>query len=1221
MIKRVYTKKIKDYDVESNNLKEEINKNLLLNLKSIKVYNCYDLFDVSETELTTIVKNILSEPNTDQVLYNVNLESKKFFAVKVLDSQYNPREESAMDCSNLLLSRKVLLKHFKLYVFENNLDYDTLVQIKNYIINPIECYEYDLFSKHKEFNLTKSETTFYNFNELQNTNLETIYNKNNLAMSIEDFNFIVEWSIKNNKVINDVELHLLDTYWSDHCRHKTFETLINNINLQNIKGNIYLESIKGILDYYYKNNIKKQLTLMNIATCYIKKLISENKIEDLELSEEINASSIYVDLEKTKCIVQFKNETHNHPTEIEPYGGAATCLGGAIRDPLSGRAYVYQGLRVTGSGNILEDIKNTLANKLPQQKISKVSAEGFSSYGNQIGVPTTLVKEIYHEGYKAKRLEIGAVVGVTKIENIRRETPKNKDIIILVGGATGKDGIGGATGSSKNQNEESLKNSYSEVQKGNPVEERKLQRLFSKPNVSILIKKANDLGAGGIGVGAGELSDGVELWLDNVHLKYKGLSGKEILLSESQERMVAVISPKDMDTFINEALKENLIAVKIGEITNKNKFTVWYKDEISVDLNRDFINSGGIKNIIDAEVSNEYLIEKNILNENEIFSNEKFYNKVSELNIMSQKPMIEMFDFSIGSTTVLAPYGGLYQLSETQVSCQIIPIKENKNICTIMSYGYDPYLFERNVYLGSMLAIIESLAKVVAAGGSFNSSKLTLQEYFEKLEKNKCKWGKPILVLLGALLVQKELNIPAIGGKDSMSGTYKTLNVPPTLVSFALSTSKVQNIISTDFKKENNNIYYFKHNLLNGLPDFEQIKQIFNDVEILIKEKKVVSAFAIQQGGLYEALIKMSLGNDLGFNIQTDINIFEKSYGSIVIESPFDLENKNLIRLGKVHKSYIYNEKVFDKEIIKNNYLSPIKKIYYDSNDAYPEKNITTINNNQKEKKYYPLDLNLIKVLVVIFPGTNCEYDIRKAFKHTNVICEEFIFNNLNNKLINESIELLAKKIIESHIFVIPGGFSLGDEPDGSGKYIANVLKNETVKNAIKKFLNDKKLILGICNGFQALIKSGLLTNSEPQDLLQTDPSLIKNNVNRHVSKYVTCKTVSVNNPWTQDLKLNQLNNIPISHGEGRFVIDEEGYNELVKNDQIVFEYLDNHNNPNGSYYNIEGIVSKCGLILGKMGHSERKGDYICKNIYGDKNQDIFSSAINYFLKNKKGEL
>ncbi|QGS52266.1 phosphoribosylformylglycinamidine synthase [Spiroplasma tabanidicola] len=1218
MNNRIFISKKTEFDVESNNLKNEIQSSLNLSLDFLKVYNVYDIFDVKKEEKEIIVNNVLAEINTDEYLEEIDLNNKKYFCVKIFDSQYNTREESASECVNLLLFKKVKIKHFKLYVLDKSVGEDELVNIKSYLINPIEAFEINLDYDYLQNNNNSSNQYEVKEIDIANNLIKDLYEQLSLAMSFEDFEFCINYfkeSLKRNPT--EAEVFLIDTYWSDHCRHKTFETIINNINFDKNISEENKNKINEAINFYKEISTKKNMTLMNIATSYVKHVIKNNICKDIEVSEEINAASIFIDLKDTKCLVQFKNETHNHPTEIEPFGGASTCLGGAIRDPLSGRAYVYQGLRVTGAGNILENIKDTLPNKLPQSKISKVAAEGFSSYGNQIGMATTLVKEIYHEGYKAKRLEIGAVVGVTKLENLVRQKPEAGDIIVLVGGATGKDGIGGATGSSKNLDKNSMKNSYSEVQKGNPVEERKLQRLFSKPIVSKLIKKANDLGAGGIGVGAGELANGVSLTLDDVHLKYVGLTGKEILISESQERMVVVIKKESVQLFIEEANKENLYAVKIGEVTDKNKFEVTYNKNKIVDLDRDFINSGGITNQIDVMFATDYLQDLSFENKNEL-KKEFLENYFSNLNIMSQKEMIEMFDFSIGSTTVLAPYGGLNQLSESQVSCQKIPIKENENICTLMSYGYNPYLFEKNIFIGSMLAVIESVTKIIAAGGSKEKIKLTFQEYFERLNKDNVKWGKPLLALLGSLIAQKELNTPAIGGKDSMSGTYESLNVPPTLVSFALTTAKTCDIVSTDFKNENNHIYLLKHELINNYPDYKKLNDNYIFYESLIKEKKVLSAFAIQQGGILEALVKMSLGNGLGFDVNTDLNILEPIYGSIIFESKEEIKNKNLVSLGKTNKILKINGIELDRNIILKNYLKPIEKIYPNSLKEYPIP--IEIKQKVENKNFYSDNVDKVKVLLAIFPGTNCEYDIKKAFKRNNVECEEFIFKNLNNEKLNESINILADKIKDSHIFVIPGGFSLGDEPDGSGKYIANVIRNKKIKNALSEFLKQKKLILGICNGFQALIKAGILIDSETHNLSESDPSLIKNDINRHIAKYVNCKVVNTTSPWTQDLKFNQINNIPVSHGEGRFAVNEKKYKELVENNQIAFEYINKENNPNGSYYNIEGIVSKCGLVLGKMGHSERFGTDICKNIYGDKNQDIFSSAINYFLKNNKGD-
>lgn len=921
----------------------------------------------------------------------------------------------------------------------------------------------------------------------------------------------------------------------------------------------------------------------------------------------------------------FKNETHNHPTEIEPFGGASTCVGGAIRDPLSGRAYVYQAMRVTGAGDITESIDDTLVNKLPQEKISKSAAHGYSSYGNQIGLTTTYVKEIYHNGYKAKRMEVGAVIGAVKKEYVRRESPVPGDVVILLGGKTGRDGVGGATGSSKEHNETSLTKCSSEVQKGNAPVERRIQRLFRNPEVTKLIKKSNDFGAGGVSVAIGEIARGVEINLDTVPVKYLGLNGTELAISESQERMAVVVEAKDAKIFQQLVKEENLESALVAVVTESERLVIKYKGETLVDISREFLDTNGVRQtqdvtVISSEKKNPFVEEKTTNKVTDIKG--KVEDVLHSMNVASQRGMVEMFDASIGRSTVLMPYGGKYQLTESEGSVQKLPTDGFTNSCSIMTFGYNPLISEYSPYLGAQYAVIESLAKIVALGGSYKNARLSFQEYFEKLGKDSTRWGKPFAALLGGIEAQLEFETPAIGGKDSMSGTFKDLDVPPTLISFAVTTEDVKNIISSEFKRAENKIYLVKsERLLGDIPNYKKIKENFELIEKSIKENEIVSATTIKFGGIAEAIIKMSFGNKIGAKIETAENLFNLMLGDIVVESTKELSYGVLLGVTTDERTVELNGESFEINSLIDSWEKRYSKIYpytAETTGEVIEKEYIT-KKEFKAKKLYDKP----KVLVTVFPGTNCEYDTKKAFERAGAEVEIYVFNNLGVEEIKESIETLSEKIKTAQIFMIPGGFSAGDEPDGSGKFIANILQNQKIKESMREFLENDGLVLGICNGFQALIKSGLLPYGNVDSVAEDSPTLFRNDINRHVSRVVSTRIVSNNSPWLSSFTVGETHSIPMSHGEGKFVVSEEFAKELFENGQVITQYCDDNNqvtmdknyNLNGSNYAIEGIVSKCGKILGKMGHSERYEEGLLKNIDGNKMQDIFSNGVNYFKK------
>lgn len=1234
---RIYVEKKDNFNVESRSFLNELKENLQMNnLENLRIINIYDVFNIEKEILEKAKNTVFSEPPTDIVYENIDLQNKKYIAVEYLPGQFDQRADSAEQCIGLIAGNTdCKVKSGKLYIIEGDITEKNLESIKKYCINPVEAREKDLEAplSYEKGDVSHEVLTYKGFINMTDEEIQNFRKENGLAMSAKDIVFVQDYfKTKEQRDPTETEIKILDTYWSDHCRHTTFETMIKNVD---IDENKFSKAIKETYNNYielreYVHNSKKPMTLMDMATIVGKEQRKAGLLNDLEVSDEINACSIRVKVDvegnEEDWLLMFKNETHNHPTEIEPFGGASTCIGGAIRDPLSGRAYVYQAMRVTGAANINEKIEDTISGKLPQKVISKTAAHGYSSYGNQIGLATSFVKEIYHEGYKAKRMEVGAVVGAVKEDRVRREKPIAGDIIVLLGGKTGRDGCGGATGSSKEHTTESLTTCSAEVQKGNAPEERKIQRLFRNPEVTKLIKKCNDFGAGGVSVAIGELAEGLKIDLDKVPVKYMGLNGTELAISESQERMAVVVAKEDADKFIEYADKENLEAVKVAEVSEEKRLVMVWKGNKIADIDRDFLDTNGVRNEIEVELESIEDINpfKNQTEGNNI--KDKFLNNLKKQNTASQKGMVEMFDSTIGATTVLMPYGGKYQMTESEASVQKIPvIGKESNTASIMTFGYNPCISSWSPFHGAAYAVVESISKIVTAGGKYQGIRFSFQEYFQRLGENKKYWGKPFAALLGTIYVQKGFGLPAIGGKDSMSGTFNNLNVPPTLISFAVNTEKADNIISGEFKNEGNFVYLIKHNANEDYtPNIEALKNNFDFIYENVKNKKIISAYTVKSGGIAEAIAKMTFGNMIGAEITDKYNdvLFDTDYGTIIVESKEELVYENAELLGKTIKEKeikIGNETIKIEEAVSI-WTSLYEKLYPSKTDKEGKKleirdyknGITVISKNKVVKP---------KVFIPVFPGTNCEYDSMKVFLKAGADTSVMAFRNSSERHIEESIEEMKKQIENSQIIMFSGGFSAGDEPDGSGKFIANILINQKIKKAIEDFMKRDGLVLGICNGFQALIKSGLLPNGEIGNINENSPTLARNNINRHISKIVNTRVTSNMSPWLNGIETGSIHNIAVSHGEGKFVANETLIEELFKNGQVATQYVDEAGyptmngeyNPNGSYCAIEGITSKDGRIFGKMGHSERVGTNVFKNIIGEKEQKIFENGVKYF--------
>ena len=1244
---RVFVQKRKEFAVEAveiyNNLKTELK---IEGLKDLKVAHRYDIQGVSDEAFEQGVNIILSEPMVDDViLEDYEISNEKAFAIEYLPGQYDQRADACEQCFQLLTGEKnVKVKYAKLIVLSGEISDKEINKIQSYLINPVDQR---LATLNKLDSLNDDDVVidkvpiiegFINFNDDQ---LKEFLKTNGMAMNFDDLKFTQDY-FKNEELRDptETELKVLDTYWSDHCRHTTFSTIISDIKVED--GEFKEILLKDIDNYktsrhaVYGINTTRPITLMDLATISMKQLRKCGYLDDLEVSEEINACSIEIKInvngEEEDWLLMFKNETHNHPTEIEPFGGAATCLGGAIRDPLSGRAYVYQSMRITGAGDPRKTIEETIKGKLPQSKICKEAAHGFSSYGNQIGLTTGYVHEIYDEGYVAKRMEIGAVIAAAPKEQVKRLEPLDGHIVLLIGGRTGRDGIGGATGSSKSHEVKTTKTAGAEVQKGNPVEERKIQRLFRNKEVSEKIVRCNDFGAGGVCVAVGELADSLNINLDAVLKKYEGLNGTELAISESQERMAIVIDPKDEQFIINECHNENLEVVRVAQVTNNNRLVMNYLGQKIVDLDRNFLNKNGAKRYQNIEVKLPDFENTPFVVEEQKSFTETSKEVLSRLSVCSQKGLVERFDSSIGNGTVLSPYGGKYYNTETEGMAALIPVLgKETTTCSLMSYGFSPIVSKWSPYHGSIMAIVESISKIVAMGGEYKNIRFSFQEYFEKLLDVPYKWGKPFAALLGAYKVQSEMNLPSIGGKDSMSGSFEDLNVPPTLVSFAVNYCDTKDIITPEFKGENHRIIEVmmpkdKYHIY----DFDALKNQYDFVINLMRKGKVFSAYTVKDGGVIEAIYKMSFGNKVGVYLN-DYNKLEsliaKNFGNIILEVDSDvlINQVNTRTIGfTTNNDYIeYKGEKVNLDEALNIYENVLTKVYPIKEKAITD---TIINKDCYErpvmhaKKYY----DEVKVVIPVFPGTNCEYDSKRAFEKAGAKVKLVVVRNKTEEDIKKSIDELAEAINESQIMMLPGGFSAGDEPEGSGKFIATFLRNDKLNKAISDLLDNREgLMIGICNGFQALIKLGLLPSGKIKAMDKNDPTLTFNTIGRHVSQMVNTRIASVKSPWLANVNVGDVHVIPVSHGEGRFVAPDDVIKQLFENGQVFTQYVDINNvptmespfNPNGSMYGIEGIVSEDGRILGKMGHSERQGDNRFKNIYGEMDQLLFEAGVKYFKK------
>ncbi len=1240
---RIFVEKYPEFQVEAGSLKAELNENLQLDLQSLRLLNVYDLFGFTPELLEKSRYSVFGEIVTDNVSDECDLTGTKYIAVEYLPGQFDQRAASAVDCVHLIDPKAdVHIKSSKLIVLSADVDEQTIAKIKHYYINAVESREKDLSKlTDTEHAAVKPVPVLEGFVNMKEEDLEPFCRKMGLAMNADDLREVVKYFTEEGRDPNETELRILDTYWSDHCRHTTFTTELEEIG---VEESFMKEEIDGTLKLYLKmrkelGRENKGLNLMDMATIGGRYLRKAGLLDDMEVSEENNACSIYVDVDVDgrleKWLLMFKNETHNHPTEIEPFGGAATCLGGAIRDPLSGRSYVYQAMRVTGAGDIYKPVSETLQGKLPQCVITKKAAHGYSSYGNQIGLATTHVREIYDEGYLAKRLEVGAVVGAVKADKVRRESPVPGDVVLLLGGRTGRDGIGGATGSSKEHTEESLETCGSEVQKGNAPEERKLQRLFRRPEVTRLIKKSNDFGAGGVSVAIGELTDGLDIYLDRVPVKYNGLNATELAISESQERMSVVVEAKDEKQFMEYCHSENIEVTHVADVTDTQRMRMFYGDKVVADLQRKFIDSAGAKHYAKAEIA--AVEEKNPFRrkvEGESLK-EKMVNNLSDPNVVSQKGLIEMFDSTIGRSTVLMPYGGELQLTETQVSVQKLPTDGYTNTASMMAFGFNPVISKWSPYHGAAYSMVEACAKVVAAGAHYEKMRFSCQEYFERMTHCPQVWGKPMSALLGSLKMQIELGLPSIGGKDSMSGTFEHINVPPTLISFGVTTVNAEKVISPELKWEGNRLYLVKHTpLKNYMPDVEQLKKNWKFVEEQIESGNAVSGWAVGFGGVAEGLCKMSFGNAFGVDVNLPENeLFDYSYGSIILETESDIDFENAQFIGIVTSgidgALRVNGKNISIDALQNSAFKKFEKVYPATSKPDMKRLLPKGMEGVKPFKAKKIDLKYKGEKIAepvaylpVFPGTNCDYDTAKAFRKAGAKVKMSVFRNLTEQDVFDSIDEMKRNIDECQILAFCGGFSAGDEPDGSGKFIANVLNNEKIAAAIEALIARGGLILGICNGFQALVKSGLLPYGHLGCVTKDSPTLFRNDINRHISQMAFTRVASVNSPWLSGMNIGDVYAIPVSHGEGKFVVNEQLAKELFQNGQVAFQYAEpideavsmaSPSNPNGSYYAIEGIISKNGQILGKMGHSERYETNLFKNIAANLEQPLFDNAVRYF--------
>ena len=1238
MDKRIFVEKKADFQVKSESLVRELQHNLgLSSLKSIRIVQVYDVFNLAKDLFAPAEKHIFSEQVTDHVLdeaaVQADLANYAFFAIESLPGQFDQRAASSQEALLLLgSSNDVTVNTAQLYLVNKDIDATELEAVKNYLLNPVDSRFKDITTGIAKQEFSESDKTIPKLTFFESYRAEDFacYKaEQGMAMEVDDLLFIQDYFKSIGRVPTETELKVLDTYWSDHCRHTTFETELKHIDFSASK---FQKQLQSTYDKYIAmrdelGRSEKPQTLMDMATIFGRYERANGRLDDMEVSDEINACSVEIEVDvngvKEPWLLMFKNETHNHPTEIEPFGGAATCIGGAIRDPLSGRSYVYQAMRISGAGDITAPISETRAGKLPQQVISKTAAHGYSSYGNQIGLATTYVREYFHPGFVAKRMELGAVVGAAPKGNVVREKPEAGDVIILLGGKTGRDGVGGATGSSKVQTVESVETAGAEVQKGNAIEERKIQRLFRNGDVTRLIKKSNDFGAGGVCVAIGELADGLEIDLNKVPLKYQGLNGTEIAISESQERMAVVVRPKDVDAFVAECNKENIDAVVVATVSEKPNLVMHWNGETIVDLERRFLDTNGVRVVVDAKV-----VDKDVkLPEERTTSVETLEADtlavLSDLNHASQKGLQTIFDCSVGRSTVNHPLGGRYQLTPTEASVQKLPVQHGvTHTASVMAQGFNPYVAEWSPYHGAAYAVIEATARLVATGANWSKARFSYQEYFERMDKQAERFGQPVAALLGSIEAQIQLGLPSIGGKDSMSGTFEELTVPPTLVAFGVTTADSRKVLSPEFKNAGENIYYIPGQALAAEIDFDLIKSNFAQFEVLQKAHKVTAASAVKYGGVLESLALATFGNHIGAEVTLPEleTALTAQLGGFIFTSPEEIAGVEKIGQTKADFTLLVNGVKLDGQKLDSAFQGKLEEVYptefvQAKELAEVPAVVSDVVIKAKEKVEKPV------VYIPVFPGTNSEYDSAKAFEKEGAEVNLVPFVTLNEEAIVKSVETMVDNISKANILFFAGGFSAADEPDGSAKFIVNILLNEKVRVAIDSFIARGGLIIGICNGFQALVKSGLLPYGNFEDASSTSPTLFYNDANQHVAKMVETRIANTNSPWLAGVQVGDIHAIPVSHGEGKFVVTAEEFAELRDNGQIFSQYvdfdgkpsMDSKYNPNGSVHAIEGITSKNGQIIGKMGHSERYEEGLFQNIPGNKDQYLFASAVKYF--------
>lgn len=1238
MNKRIFVEKKADFGIKSASLVKELTHNLqLASLKDLRIVQVYDVFNLAEDLLARAEKHIFSEQVTDRLLteaeITAELDKVAFFAIEALPGQFDQRAASSQEALLLLGSdSQVKVNTAQLYLVNKDIAEAELEAVKNYLLNPVDSRFKDITLPLEVQAFSVSDKTISNldfFETYQADDFAAYKAEQGLAMEVDDLLFIQDYFKSIGRVPTETELKVLDTYWSDHCRHTTFETELKNIDFSASK---FQKQLQATYDKYIAmrdelGRSEKPQTLMDMATIFGRYERANGRLDDMEVSDEINACSVEIEVDvdgvKEPWLLMFKNETHNHPTEIEPFGGAATCIGGAIRDPLSGRSYVYQAMRISGAGDITTPIAETRAGKLPQQVISKTAAHGYSSYGNQIGLATTYVREYFHPGFVAKRMELGAVVGVAPKENVVREKPEAGDVVVLLGGKTGRDGVGGATGSSKVQTVESVETAGAEVQKGNAIEERKIQRLFRDGNVTRLIKKSNDFGAGGVCVAIGELADGLEIDLDKVPLKYQGLNGTEIAISESQERMSVVVGPSDVDAFIAACNKENIDAVVVATVTEKPNLVMTWNGETIVDLERCFLDTNGVRVVVDAKVVDKDLTVPEARTTSAETLEADMLKVLSDLNHASQKGLQTIFDSSVGRSTVNHPIGGRYQITPTESSVQKLPVQYGvTTTASVMAQGYNPYIAEWSPYHGAAYAVIEATARLVATGADWSRARFSYQEYFERMDKQAERFGQPVSALLGSIEAQIQFGLPSIGGKDSMSGTFEELTVPPTLVAFGVTTADSRKVLSPEFKAAGENIYYIPGQAISEDIDFDLIKANFSQFEAIQAQHKITAASAVKYGGVLESLALMTFGNRIGASVEIaelDSSLTAQ-LGGFVFTSVEEIAD--VVKIGQTQADFTVT--VNGNDLAGASLLSAfegkLEEVYpteFEQVDAIEEVPAVVSDVVIKAKEIIEKPV----VYIPVFPGTNSEYDSAKAFEQVGASVNLVPFVTLNEAAIAESVDTMVANIAKANIIFFAGGFSAADEPDGSAKFIVNILLNEKVRAAIDSFIEKGGLIIGICNGFQALVKSGLLPYGNFEEAGETSPTLFYNDANQHVAKMVETRIANTNSPWLAGVEVGDIHVIPVSHGEGKFVVSASEFAELRDNGQIWSQYvdfdgqpsMDSKYNPNGSVNAIEGITSKNGQIIGKMGHSERWEDGLFQNIPGNKDQKLFESAVKYF--------